>query len=783
MLLDGLELSPDHRKNLLTRGLSDQAIEAGLYRTLPENTHDVALRVFLQLAQTFDQIPGLLRRGGAVRVNSKPGLLIPVRDVAGLIVALKVRRDVVKDDESRYVYMSSRTRKNPGAPSPGSPAHVPAGISGPCNLVRITEGELKADVATQLSGIPTISFPGVSSWRSILPVLEKLQVRTVRLAFDADAATNPNVANALQDSSRKLRKIGYAVELERWSIDAGKGIDDLLISGGTPEVLVGDDAVAAVQGAEDTNDIPELTDSGNAKRLAAEYGDRIRFCGPWKSFLTYDGRRWQTDSNHMVKQYAMQIPSLIIKDIAKVGDRDYQESILKWAHRSQSSRAIRDMIYLIDALVPVDAAELDSHALLFNCANGTIDLETGELRKHDPTDYITRVSEIPYDPEAACPTWLNCIKTIVNHDDDLQDYLWRFFGYCLTGDTREHRLPIFHGDGSNGKSTILKTIMAVMGEDYSTKVARDLLTVQRHQSHPTGVCDLFGRRLAAAIETGEWERLDEPLIKELTGGDTVKARRLFENFWQFEPTHKIVICTNHKPRVVGRDHAIWRRIDLVPFDVQFWDPQKGESGRPEFRVDRSMDDRLIAERPGILAWLVRGCLAWQKDGLPQPEAVRVATEKFRNSQDDVPDFVRDCCVESADEMVPSDTLRKAYNDWKGGKNPLSSRSFKQKMEAAGYRCEKCKSGPHKDRMCWQGLGLQEKNQETNQAERREAETLPLSPIGKGVCREGTGKPSAILRSNCPDCSHPLVEAPTFDGFINTECSGCGRAFPARKDTP
>ncbi|MDA1054805.1 MAG: DUF3854 domain-containing protein [Planctomycetota bacterium] len=239
-LLDELALSPPHREALRTRGLTDSAIETGNYRTLPKNTGPTIKKLRAELGDDILlSVPGLLK----TTIAAPPGLLIPVRNVEGQIVALKLRRDEAKDS-GKYLYLSSTKQHGPG---PGSPAHVPTGITGPCDLARITEGEFKADVATALSGIPTISFPGVTSWRTVLPVLKTLQVKTVRLAFDADAMENENVARCLLESFQALAGDGFAVELERWDAANGKGIDNLLAAGGKPEVLTGDNALQAAR--------------------------------------------------------------------------------------------------------------------------------------------------------------------------------------------------------------------------------------------------------------------------------------------------------------------------------------------------------------------------------------------------------------------------------------------------------------------------------------------------------------------------------------------------------
>lgn len=192
---------------------------------------------------TFNQIPGLVQTNGTLQIASPPGMLIPVRDIQARIVALKIRLDDPCEG-TRYLYLSST---NCGGPGPGSPAHAPIGIPALCDVVRITEGELKADVATRLSGIPTISFPGVTSWRTVVPVLHDLRVRTVRVAFDADAGQNKHIARSLRECVQELQLQGFTVQLELWSIDAGKSIDDVLVTGAKPEVLGADEMRAAVR--------------------------------------------------------------------------------------------------------------------------------------------------------------------------------------------------------------------------------------------------------------------------------------------------------------------------------------------------------------------------------------------------------------------------------------------------------------------------------------------------------------------------------------------------------
>ena len=275
-LLAKLPLSPDHRDNLKHRGLSDADIDAGGYKTLPAaGRATIVKQVAAELGQDFATVPGFVMGERGPRIAAPAGLLVPVRDLAGQIVALKLRADNPTPGNPKYLYLSSAKY---GGPSPGSPAHVPAGVCGPVDLARITEGELKADVATRLSGVPTVSFPGVASWRVVLPVLQALQAKTVRVAFDADADKNAAVARPLRECVQELQAHGYAVELERWPADAGKGIDDALAAGrgadieilAGPEALAAAEEIAAAAGVDDSDADEEKDERKSQSTLLVE---------------------------------------------------------------------------------------------------------------------------------------------------------------------------------------------------------------------------------------------------------------------------------------------------------------------------------------------------------------------------------------------------------------------------------------------------------------------------------------------------------------------------------
>jgi putative DNA primase/helicase len=349
------------------------------------------------------------------------------------------------------------------------------------------------------------------------------------------------------------------------------------------------------------------------------------------------------------------------------------------------------MIALARDEVPVMPDELDQHPMLFNCLNGTIELETGTLREHRRGDMLTKLCPTEFNPDASTHEWDRFLEDIFGGDQMLIDFMHRLCGYCISGDVREQVLGILWGSGANGKSTFLNAIMETLGPDYAIKGSPDLLMMRRSDDHPTKLADLFGKRLVACVETGEGRRLNEPLAKELSGGDAIRARKMREDFWEFRPTHKILLCSNHRPVIRGTDNAVWRRLRLVPFTKTFDDSKQ----------DKALPNKLRAEAEGILAWAVRGCVQWQADGLGLPEIVKEATAGYRQSQDIVAEFIAEICIVRDGATVRSKELFAAYADWckTAGERPMNRTRFGTSLAAAGF--VKRKSGD----IWWDGLEL------------------------------------------------------------------------------
>jgi putative DNA primase/helicase len=447
-----------------------------------------------------------------------------------------------------------------------------------------------------------------------------------------------------------------------------------------------------------------LTDLGNARRVVERHGRDWRHCHPWKKSLVFDGRRWAEDDTAAVVRFVKETQASLyqwaagkIAELGDVGDDERRKAqlakltaVLNHCLKWEDARAVKRCIELAvsEPGIPVLPADLDRDPWLLNVQNGTLDLRTGQLRQHRREDLMTKLAPVAYDPKALCPLWMNCVTKWMGGNQRLLTYLQRAAGYSLTADVGEQILFFLYGSGANGKSTFLLTLLDLLG-DYAIQTVSDLLMVKNTESHPTERADLFGRRFAATIETEEGKRMAEALTKQLTGGDKVKARKMRQDFFEFSPTWKIWLAANHYPQIRGTDYAIWRRVKLIPFTVTIPDAEK----------DKQLAQKLRAEAPGILAWCVRGCLAWQKDGMEEPDEVRAATEAYRKEQDTIQEFLHDCCVLNEQFSAQAGKLLEAYVSWSGEK--ISAKAFRQKLNDKGYHSERGVTGHYR----YKGIGL------------------------------------------------------------------------------
>lgn len=433
-----------------------------------------------------------------------------------------------------------------------------------------------------------------------------------------------------------------------------------------------------------------LTDVGNAARLVQRFGERIRFAFGRQQWFIWDGRRWKPDVRGEIIKLCTQTALSILDELKHV-EANRQEKFFAWAITSQRRERLSAMAALAEPELGVTADELDADPWLFNCLNGTVDLRTGELRPHHREDFITRIAAVEYEPNADCTRFEQFLCEIFNADKELIAFIQRWHGHCLTGDISEQYLMIYYGEGNNGKNVLLDTISGIMG-DWAGEAPPDLVTVRKHPEHPTEIADLMGKRLIIASETERDAQLRLQFIKRITGNARLKARRMRQDFFEFARSHKLILVTNNRPSVREDSEAVWRRLRLVPFSVII---------PPEER-DSKLIQKLKTEWPGILAWMVRGCLEWQRDGLREPPAVVNATGNFRGTANGIDGFLQECCTLANDLISVTAELREAYTDWcsRNQRIPLERKAFASALKAKGCEPKKIHS-----QWRWVGIGL------------------------------------------------------------------------------
>jgi putative DNA primase/helicase len=513
-------------------------------------------------------------------------------------------------------------------------------------------------------------------------------------------------------------------------LDSGDQAPDLEPSADPVELDAAiDAAVDGVPGGT-THD---FTDTRNAERLIEWFGRNLRHVPKWNKWLTWDRTRW-TESPQRALAAAVQTARMMLEqaiadleaaqlafeEVRSFDKEDEQyvkaakamkqaEKAYGWAARSQNRGALHAMLDLAATHKEVETfhEQLDAHTMKLNVANGTIDLTTGELGPHLREDLFTMISPVAYDRDAKCPTWEKFLDRAMCGETQMVLYLQRIAGYLLTASTSEQCLFFLFGDGKNGKSTFTNTMMRVLGDDLSGPMMRDALFAGKNE-HATREASLFRQRLAVTSEVSEGKRLDESFVKDITGSDAIKARRMREDPWSFIPSHKIVMFGNHKPIITGTDEGIWRRIRLVPWLAKITEAER----------DKDLQTKLDAELPSILAWAVNGCLEWQRIGLADPQQVTQATEEYRSASDALGEFFE--LLEFGPDVpmfrVSKAKLRTVYESWceAEGHHPLGARRLCERLRARARelgvtideRMGKTFDRTYPER-CWFGLRIKE----------------------------------------------------------------------------
>jgi P4 family phage/plasmid primase-like protien len=441
-----------------------------------------------------------------------------------------------------------------------------------------------------------------------------------------------------------------------------------------------------------------FSESEAARRFGDQIRDRARFAADEGGWYYYDGTRWAKDHGGVwMLEQSLKVSLAYAQDGIRRGSDDPQFQFYMATAKTFNGLAGRKRLIELVRAEPglaILSSQFDADPWSFNVENGTIDLHTGKLRPHSAADLITKIAAVKYDPKATAPLWERCLPQWLA-DEETIAFLGRFVGYCLTGSVEEHALLFCLGVGANGKSVVIETLLALWG-DYGTLAPISLLMSKHNEPHPCDKQTLKSRRLAAFTETPSGQRWDESTVKALTGGDTITARGMRENYSTFPPTHKIVICGNHMLSAHDSGEAFHRRVRLVPFEQVI----------PESKRDPKLAEKLRGELPGILNWAIAGCLAWQRDGLGMSARVRAASARYREESDRLAPFFMDACTVVPLARVSRPSLKAVYESWceREHERPMGPKEFAEQLRQRGITEIKMKVAGVSTRG-WQGIGL------------------------------------------------------------------------------
>jgi putative DNA primase/helicase len=552
-------------------------------------------------------------------------------------------------------------------------------LDGDLDMLAITEGESDAQTLA-FHDVPVLGISGANGWKP--EFAEYPQVRNARkilLVPDRDNAGNEFVRKVARDFPNKNLVV---IPLPT------KDVSELHLDHPTDFDLEWQCAQSIAKTPNDylggqENNAPSkpqclpFTDLGNAERFVREHGEDVRYCAEIKKWFIWNGKLWDRDSSGEIYRRAKKTVREMLVEAAHIESEEVRKALVKHERRSESENRIKAMVNVAqsESGIPIRLTDFDANPMLFNVQNGTIDLRKGELRKHRREDLISKISPVTFNPLASAPLWGSFIKRITNGSAGLAEYLARTVGYSLTGETIEHALFLLYGTGANGKSTFLEALRYVMG-DYATTADFGAFLTSKGQGIRNDIARLKGARFVTATESEAGKRMAESLVKQLTGGDQVSARFLYGEFFEFHPAFKLFLGTNHRPKVIGSDEGIWRRIRLIPFTVTI----------PLSERDKKLTAKLKSEAQGILNWAIAGLRDWFDGGLKDPAEVLAATSEYRQREDAIAHFLESCCTLQSDAGAGSEALYKQYCNWAAANNEylLNSRDFSKTLEEKGF---------------------------------------------------------------------------------------------------
>lgn len=465
--------------------------------------------------------------------------------------------------------------------------------------------------------------------------------------------------------------------LRKWAGDAVAANDR-----GATEAFEGEDLSdeALTEIAQGT-----LDDVGNCKRLKVLFRDRVRYVRDRRAFFVYEGGRWLVDGDAVAVTGIAKTLSGVLRRVRLLGLLA-GEVLDRFIKSTGSYKSIRAAVSLVKDEVMETMAAFDNQPYLLNVANGTIDVRTGRLNPHNPKNLLTKIVPVDYRPGVSAPTFDRFLREVLP-DAAVREFLKRFVGYASLGLASERVMVVCLGDGRNGKSVLLKTLVTVLGE-YGDWAAPSILTGGRESRHPTEIADLFGKRLVVASEVGVDSRFDVATLKQITGRDNLCVRRMREDFWSFTPTHVLMMAVNHLPTVDDATNSVWDRLRVIPFDVRVMSADEARLRQPPPGIpveDPGLYDKLVGELSGILNWVVEGAQAYLAEGLTCPDAVKHAGADYRAASNPISDFVEERCELGRGYSVSKADMSSAYHLYVGmtGGEAISAEKFGRWMKALG----------------------------------------------------------------------------------------------------
>jgi putative DNA primase/helicase len=432
---------------------------------------------------------------------------------------------------------------------------------------------------------------------------------------------------------------------------------------------------------------PAFSEEAIALAFAERHADNLRYVAKWNQWLRWNDGCWQMDEVRRVFTLARELCREVANTCNKPGERK----------RIASAKTRAAVVSLAgeDPRLAATVDQWDVDRWLLNTPDGVVDLRTGKLRPHAVTDYMTKQTAVA--PDKQCSQWMQFIAEVTGGDAELQKYLQRMCGYFLTGDTSEQELFFLYGSGNNGKGVLVQTVSGLL-RDYHEASSIETFTVARSERHPTELAMLRGARLVTASETEEGRRWAEARIKEMTGGDRITARFMRQDFFSYVPQFKLLFSGNHMPTLRTVNKAVTRRFNRIPFAFTV----------PDDKVDSHLTDKLKTEWPGILAWMITGCLAWQRDGLSPPQAVIDATQSYLESEDILGAWLEECCVLNGGAWESATDLFNSWKFWAEDREEWvgSVKTLSQRLEDRGGFSKR--RNKERTKMGFSGLRLKQK---------------------------------------------------------------------------